>query len=104
MTGPFLGAHNTAVVDVELSAFPPFDPRGDVMSIGLRWKKLRKAVGYIIMGKGIVNDDHKKALLLHCAGMDVQINEPFERHVFRGLYQEEGRNSGPISDKATTAI
>ena len=80
------------------------------------------------MGKGIVNDAQKKALLLHCAGMDVQevfdtlpeqpaenvdgddeatpteyevamrkldcyflpkINEPFERHMFRGLYQEE---------------
>ena len=81
-----------------------------------------------IVGKGIVNDAQKKALLLHCAGMDVQevfdtlpeppaenvdgddedtpteyevvmqkldcyflpkINEPFERHMFRGLYQEE---------------
>ena len=75
-----------------------------------------------------MNDAQKKALLLHCAGMDVQevfdtlpeppaenvdgddedtpteyevamqkldcyflpkINEPFERHMFRGLYQEE---------------
>ena len=72
MTGPFLGAHNTAVVDVELSALPPFDPRGDVTSIGLRWKKLRKAFGYIIVAKGIVNDDQTKALLLHCVGMDVQ--------------------------------
>ena len=28
-----------------------------------------------------------------------KINKPFERHVFRGLYQEEGRNSGPISKR-----
>ena len=117
-----------AVVNVELSALPPFDPRGDVTSIGPRWKKWRKAFGYFIVGKGIVNDAQKKALLLHCAGMDEQevfdtlpeppaenvdgddeatpteyevamrkldcyflpkINEPFERHMFRGLFQEE---------------
>ena len=91
--------------------------------------KWRKAFGYLIVGNGIVNDDQKKALLLHCAGMDVQevfdtlpeppsenvdgydeatsteyavamqklvcyfllkINEPFERHVFRVLFQKEG--------------
>ena len=117
-----------AVVNVELSVLPLFDPRGDVTSIGPRWKKWRKAFGYLIVGKGIVNDAQKKALLLHCAGMDVQevfdtlpeppaenvdgddedtpteykvamqkldcyflpkINEPFERHMFQGLFQEE---------------
>ena len=119
-----------AVVNVELSALLPFDPRGDVTSIGPLWKKWRKAFGYFIVGKGIVNDDQKKPCFFtvlawtyrKCStrcqsrrrrtltGMTkprppstrqpcgnwtatsypTSENEPFERHVFRGLCQEEG--------------
>ena len=51
-----------------------------------------------------MNDAQKKALLLHTAGVDVQElhealtdlghdpagNEPYERHVFRSMTQQEG--------------
>ena len=54
--------------------------------------------------QGVVSDAQKKALLLHTAGVDVQElhealtdlghdqagNEPYGRHVFRSMTQQEG--------------
>ena len=50
----------------------PFDCRGDSTSVGPRWRRWRKAFQFYVDGRGITGAARKKALLLHCAGMEVQ--------------------------------
>ncbi|XP_078355407.1 uncharacterized protein LOC144640050, partial [Oculina patagonica] len=50
----------------------PFDCRGDSTSVGPRWRRWRKAFQFYVDGRGITVAARKKALLLHCAGMEVQ--------------------------------
>ena len=50
----------------------PFDCRGDSMRVGPRWRHWRKAFQFYIEGPGITAAARKRALLLHCAGMEVQ--------------------------------
>ncbi|KAL9988936.1 hypothetical protein ACROYT_G003432 [Oculina patagonica] len=49
----------------------PFDCRGDSASVGPRWRRWRKAFQFYV-DRGITEAARKKALLLHCAGMEVQ--------------------------------
>ncbi|KAL9964067.1 hypothetical protein ACROYT_G027645 [Oculina patagonica] len=101
----------------------PFDCRGDSTSAGLGWRRWRKSFQFYVDGRGITVAARKKALLLYCAGMEVQdifetltdpgtpegeddnfykaalrtldayftpqMNEPYERHMFRQMKQEE---------------
>jgi len=61
-----------AAVNVDVAPLPQFDCSGDPTSITPRWKRWKKAFQFYIDGKGVQNNDQKKALLLHSAGMDVQ--------------------------------
>ena len=45
---------------------------GDPTSVGTRWKKWKCAFDFFVVGKGITDVTQKKALLLHCGGMDMQ--------------------------------
>ena len=55
-------------VNIELSGIQPFDSTGDSTSVSPRWKRWRKSFQFF----GIEEAKQKKALLLHCAGVDVQ--------------------------------
>lgn len=59
-------------MNVDLGALQPLDCKGDATALALRWKRWKSAFNYFVVGKGVTNVRQKKALLLHCAGMDVQ--------------------------------
>ena len=116
-----------AEVDVDLCGIPPFDCKGSSTALAPRWKKWLKVLWYFIEAKGVKNEVQKKALLLHTAGMEVQelfetlidpgpaegednaldayfatkINEPYERHVFKNMAQEEGETVDKFIAKLT---
>lgn len=100
----------------ELSGLPHFDCIGDIASLGNRWKRWLRAFHLYVAGRGVTDNAQKQALLLHCAGMDVQdvfytlpegegenvfdkclsslnthfspqVNVPYERHSFRNMCQ-----------------
>ena len=56
----------------ELRGIKPFDCRGDSTSVGPRLRRWRKSFQFYVDGRGITAAARKKALLLHCAGMEVQ--------------------------------
>ncbi|KAK3097548.1 hypothetical protein FSP39_010680 [Pinctada imbricata] len=106
-------------ITTDLGGLPQFDCKGEVSNIGTKWKRWIRAFELFVTGKGVTDADQKKALLLHCAGMNVQdiyytlpeiageddayvktktaletyfspqVNLPYERHVFRNLAQSE---------------
>jgi hypothetical protein len=59
-------------VNIELSGIQPFDSTGASTSVSPRWKRWRKSFQFFVEAKGIEEAKQKKALLLHCAGVDVQ--------------------------------
>lgn len=96
----------------------PFDPNtGDSSTVGSRWQRWKRAFELFLEARGQTPDGQKKALLLHTAGMNVQdifdtvpdsdtmnytdslaaldrtfapqLNESYERHMFRSMKQEE---------------
>ena len=111
--------------DLEIGGIRPFDVNSDPSSVGTEWKRWLRSFQLYADGKGLIivpdKDDNKvqrRALLLHCAGSDVQdifdvlpntggakdyqkaedaltahfvtqINIPYERHLFREMVQEE---------------
>jgi len=59
-------------VNADIGGIPQFDCHGDPTSIGARWKKWRRAFEIFVEGKGVTEPAQKKALLLHCGGMQMQ--------------------------------
>lgn len=59
-------------ISVEIGGIQPFDCKGDITSVSPRWKRWRKSFQFFVESKGIKDEKQKKALLLHCAGVDVQ--------------------------------
>ena len=57
---------------LELGAVQIFDCKGDITSVSPRWKRWKKSFEFFVDGKGVTNTKQKRALLLHCAGPDVQ--------------------------------
>ena len=57
---------------IEIGSIQPFDCKGDLTSISPRWKRWKKSFQFFVEGKGVTNAEQKKALLLHCAGVNVQ--------------------------------
>ena len=57
---------------LELGAVQIFDCKGDVTSVSPRWKRWKKSFEFFVDGKGVTSVKQKRALLLHCAGTDVQ--------------------------------
>ncbi len=62
----------TPLIAVHLGGIRPFDPKGDPHSISPRWKKWKRTFELYILGKGVVADEQKTALLLFHAGPEVQ--------------------------------
>ena len=62
----------TALNPGEVTGPVKFDVTGEAASIGARWKRWKKAFQYYLDGRGITQAKQARALLLHCAGMDVQ--------------------------------
>lgn len=60
------------LITTDLGGVPPFDCLGDQTTVGVRWKKWKRAFELFIEGKGIKDAKQKKALLLHCGGMEMQ--------------------------------
>ncbi|XP_077869261.1 uncharacterized protein LOC144360343 [Saccoglossus kowalevskii] len=58
--------------NIDIGSIPSFDCKSDPTSVSTRWKRWNKAFEFYIVGKGVKDDNQKRALLLHCAGMDVQ--------------------------------
>ena len=56
---------------VDVSPIGPFDC-GNSIGIAARWKRWIRAFELYADGKGIVNADQRKALLLHTAGMEAK--------------------------------
>ena len=57
-------------VNIEFGNINPFD--GNPTSVGPRWRRWKRSFEFFIEAKGITKDAQKQALLLHCAGQDVQ--------------------------------
>ena len=80
-------------VNVDVAPLPLFDCTGDPTSVTPRWKRWKKAFQFYIDGKGVQNNDQKKALLLHSAGMDVQdIFETLNNVPFVSTFEGETDN------------
>ncbi|XP_056009340.1 uncharacterized protein LOC130051434 [Ostrea edulis] len=61
----------TAIM-TDLGGIPTFDCHGEQTTVGVRWTKWRRAFELFIAGKGVKDAAQKKALLLHCGGMEMQ--------------------------------
>lgn len=65
-----------AAVNIEIQGVAPFDCKGNSSALGPRWKKWLQSFQYFLVAKGVVNDAQKtlvKALLIHSAGIEVQV-------------------------------
>ena len=114
------------VRDFDIGVIRPFDVNSDPSSVGSEWKRWLRSFQLYADGKGLIivpdkedNKIQRRALLLHCAGPDVQdifdvlpdtggakdyqkaedaltghfviqVNIPYERHLFREMVQAEG--------------
>jgi hypothetical protein len=77
-------------VNTELSGIQSFDSTGDSTSVSPRWKRWRKSLQFFVEAKGIEEAKQKKALLLHCDGVDVQ-------EIFEALDNSEAGVSSKVS-------
>ena len=114
------------VGDFNIGVIRPFDVNSDPSSVGSEWKRWLRSFQLYADGKGLIlvpdkedNKIQRRALLLHCAGPDVQdifdvlpdtggakdyqkaedaltghfvvqVHIPYERHLFREMVQAEG--------------
>jgi len=59
-------------VNIEFGNISPFDCKGNPTSVGPRWRRWKRSFEFFLEAKGITKVSQGKALLLHCAGQDVQ--------------------------------
>ena len=59
-------------MNLELGSLQSFDCKSEPSRLRTRWIKWKRSFVYYLEAKGIEKDKQKKALLLHCAGSDVQ--------------------------------
>ena len=59
-------------INTDLCGIPQFNCHGDPTSVSTRWKKWKHAFEFFVVRKGITDIAQKKALLLHCGGIDMQ--------------------------------
>ena len=52
--------------------YDSFDTKGDISSLGLRWKKWKRGFELFLVARGNTNAQQKRALLLHCGGLGLQ--------------------------------
>ena len=56
----------------EIGNIAPFDCKGNPTSVGPRWKRWKRSFEFFLVAKDVQKDLQQKALLLHCAGLEVQ--------------------------------
>lgn len=66
---------------IEINPVGNFDVHGD--KLGQTWQRWHRSFELYATGKGVTDEKQKKALLLHCAGLDVQ-------DIYFTLEEEEG--------------
>ena len=49
-----------------------FDTKGNPSQVSVRWQRWKRGFEYYLAARGNTEDGQKRALLLHCAGLDVQ--------------------------------
>ena len=59
-------------MNIEFGNINPCDCTGNPTSVGPRWRRWKRSFEFFLEAKGITKDTQKQALLLHCAGHDVQ--------------------------------
>jgi len=59
-------------VSIKFGNISLFDCKGNPTSIGPRWQQWKRSFEFFLEAKGVKKDSQRKALLLHCAGQDVQ--------------------------------
>lgn len=59
-------------VITDVGGIPKFDTNGDINLMGPRWNRWKCGFELFAVGKGVVDPEQKKALLLHTAGISVQ--------------------------------
>lgn len=60
------------MAQIDLNSVPKFEAHGDPTHLGQTWKRWFRSFELFVAGKGVTDKDQKKALLLHCAGIEVQ--------------------------------
>ena len=58
--------------NIEIGSIHPFDCKGNPTSVGPRWRRWKRSFEFFLEAKGLSKDSQRTALLLHCAGQDVQ--------------------------------
>ena len=103
-----------------------FDTKGDPSQVSVRWQRWKRGFEYYLAARGNTENEQKRALLLHCAGLDVQdifetlnevgttyreactkldkyfkpaVNSVYERHVFRQLCPQHGETMMQFSTR-----
>ena len=59
-------------MNLDIGSLKDFDCKSDPSSIGTRWIKWKRSFEFYLETKGVGKDKQKKALLVRCAGSDVQ--------------------------------
>lgn len=57
---------------IELNGVQKFDPNAEPSQLNQSWKRWHRSFELFAVGKGVSNPEQRKALLLHCAGPEVQ--------------------------------
>ena len=55
-----------------LGGVEPFKVGTDTSSVGQRWDRWKASFDLFVCASGVSDDGQKRALLLHCAGVEVQ--------------------------------
>ena len=58
------------LVTLGVGCLEPFNPKGEPHSLSQRWKSWKRAFNLYVTGKGVKDDEQKRALFLHVVGMD----------------------------------
>ena len=58
--------------NIDIGSIHPFDCKGNPTSVGPRWRRWKRSFEFFLEAKGLSKDSQRTALLLHCAGQDVQ--------------------------------
>ena len=58
--------------NIEISSIHPFDCKGNPTSVGPSWRRWKRSFEFFLEAKDLSKDSQRTALLLHCAGQDVQ--------------------------------
>lgn len=59
-------------IHTDLGGIPNFDCLSDPTTLSTRWRKWKRSFELFVEGKGVENPAQKKALLLHCGGIQMQ--------------------------------